>query len=142
MIEKLVKKVRTQQIMFSGKLFDSIVYVFTEAQQWRQVIDLLTSMSLENCRPDIKTLNYLKKNLLYCFEPQTRAQLKEQIEKMMQTFFSKEQIGLNKVESSKKQEEVLEGDKKWSAIRDFKEEVRGKKKKSKKNEEHENIPDE
>ena len=49
MIEKLVKKVRTQQIMFSGKLFDSIVYVFTEAQQWRQVIDLLTSMTLENC---------------------------------------------------------------------------------------------
>jgi len=58
-----------------------------------------------------------------------------------QTFFSKSQIGLNKGENSKK-EEVLEGDKKWKAIRDFKEEVRGKKKKKDKNEDLQNIPDE
>lgn len=73
MIEKLVRKIRSQQLVFSGKLFDSIVYVYTEAQQWKQIIELLASMNPQNCTPEIKTLNYLKKNLLYCFEPQTRS---------------------------------------------------------------------
>jgi len=36
----------------------------------------------------LKTLNYLKKNLLYCFEPQTRSQLKEQIENLEDNFFT------------------------------------------------------
>jgi len=42
----------------------------------------------KNCEPELKTLNYLKKNLLYCFEPQTRSQLKEQIENLEDNFFT------------------------------------------------------
>jgi hypothetical protein len=40
-----------------------------------------------NCKPEVRTLNYLKKNLLYCFEPQTRSQLKEQMQNLEETFF-------------------------------------------------------
>ena len=45
-------------------------------------------MNTSNCQPEVKTLNYLKKNLLYCFEPQTRSQLKEQIENLEDNFFT------------------------------------------------------
>ena len=49
---------------------------------------MLGSITQRNCSPEIKTLNYLKKNLLYCFEPQTRGSLKEQIEKLEDNFFT------------------------------------------------------
>ncbi len=68
MAEKLVKKILDTQIVMSGPLFDSLVYTFTESQQWSQVIDLLNHCSIRNCKPELKTANYLKKNLLYCFE--------------------------------------------------------------------------
>ena len=45
-------------------------------------------MNPKNVEPELKTLNYLKKNLLYCFEPQTRSQLKEQIENLEDNFFT------------------------------------------------------
>lgn len=70
-------RILENQITFSAKLFDSLVNTFTESQQWRQLTDLLSSISEANCSPDLKTMNYLKKNLLYCFEPQTRTALKE-----------------------------------------------------------------
>lgn len=88
MAERLFRRVIDANISFSGKLFDSLVFVFTESQQWRQLIETLNSVSPRNCTPDVKTLNYLKKNLLYCFEPQVRSQLKEQIENLEDTFFT------------------------------------------------------
>lgn len=62
--------------------------MFTESQQWRQLTEMLSNINPGNCQPEIKTLNYLKKNLLYCFEPQVRAQLKEQIERLEDNFFA------------------------------------------------------
>lgn len=88
MAEKLFKRTIDSSITLTAKLFDSLVFVFTESQQWRQLIDMLASVSQRNCTPEIKTLNYLKKNLLYCFEPQTRTQLKEQIERLEDNFFT------------------------------------------------------
>lgn len=73
MAEKLFKRILENSINFSAKLFDSLVFVFTESQQWKQLTDMLASISSRNCTPEVKTLNYLKKNLLYCFEPQTRS---------------------------------------------------------------------
>ena len=49
---------------------------------------MLSGLTAKNCAPEVKTLNYLKKNLLYCFEPQTRSQLKEQIESLEDNFFT------------------------------------------------------
>jgi hypothetical protein len=77
MAERLLRRTMESNIVLSGRLLDGLVYVFTESQQWRQLIDLLAGLNAKNCEPEVKTLNYLKKNLLYCFEPQTRSQLKE-----------------------------------------------------------------
>lgn len=87
MADRLLKRTMESSIVLTGQLLDSLVFVFTESQQWRQLTDLLNGLNDKNCTPEIKTLNYLKKNLLYCFEPQTRSQLKEQIEKLEDTFF-------------------------------------------------------
>ena len=62
--------------------------MFTESQQWRQLTEMLSNINPGNCQPEVKTLNYLKKNLLYCFEPQVRAQLKEQIERLEDNLFA------------------------------------------------------
>lgn len=61
---------------------------------------MLTSINTRNCTPEVKTLNYLKKNLLYCFEPQTRQQLKEQIEHLEDNFFTNVNTSENKVEDA------------------------------------------
>jgi hypothetical protein len=45
-------------------------------------------VSPKNCTPEMKTVNYLKKNLLYCFETQTRGSLKDLIDKLEDNFFS------------------------------------------------------
>ena len=54
---------------------------------------MLSGLTAKNCAPEVKTLNYLKKNLLYCFEPQTRSQLKEQIESLEDNFFTATSTG-------------------------------------------------
>lgn len=101
MAEKLFKRVVDTNINFSAKLFDSLIFVFAESQQWRQLIDVLNAVNPQNCTPEVKTLNYLKKNLLYCFEPQTRSQLKDQIESLEENFFSssaQQQLGKSSAE--------------------------------------------
>jgi hypothetical protein len=40
-----------------------------------------------NCAPETKTVNYLKKNLLYCFEAGVRQQLKDKMEAFELEFF-------------------------------------------------------
>jgi len=87
MAERLFRRILENSVSLSGRLFDSLVFVFTESQQWRQLIDVLAATSARNCTPEAKTLHYLKKNLLYCFEPTTRGLLKEQIERLEDTFF-------------------------------------------------------
>ena len=95
MAEKLVKKTTETATAMSGPLIDSLTQVFTESQQWKQLIDLLVSVNNgRNEEIENKTINYLKKNLLYCFEPQTRNQLKEQIEKLETAFTSKNKVML------------------------------------------------
>ncbi len=79
----------------------------------------MDQLSTRNCQPDIKTLNYLKKNLLYCFEPNLRNQLKERIDRIENTFFSKEQRGANKVENAEDKDNVPKGDKKWKEAANF-----------------------
>ena len=87
MMEALQTKIMIEKIMLSSKLFDSLVYVYTESQQWSKVNVLLANSSLENCQPNNKTVGFLKKNLVYCFDPVLRGQLKENIDKFESTFF-------------------------------------------------------
>ncbi len=104
MAERLFRRVIDANIDFSGRLFDSLVFVFTESQQWRQLIDTLNAVNPRNCTPEVKTLNYLKKNLLYCFEPQIRGQLKEQIEILEDTFFTSQNVQQSLAAQSQKEE--------------------------------------
>ena len=69
MAEKLLKKCLEEKVTISANFFDSLVYIFTESQQWRSLINMLSNINQSNSTPEVKTLNYLKKNLLYCFEP-------------------------------------------------------------------------
>lgn len=41
MTEKLSKRVLESDIPFTGKLFDSLIFVYTESQQWKQIIELM-----------------------------------------------------------------------------------------------------
>lgn len=121
MAERLLKRTMESSIVLTAKLFDSLVFVFTESQQWRQLIDMLTSINDRNCAPEVKTLNYLKKNLLYCFEPQTRQQLKEQIEHLEDNFFTNVNTQEVKAGDGEEPEEAKEkvGDKKQYKKRDM-----------------------
>ncbi len=109
MAERLLKRTLESSIVLSSKLFDSLVFVFTESQQWRQLIDMLANISQRNCTPEVKTLNYLKKNLLYCFEPQIRQQLKEQIEHLEDNFFTAQSQASGAASGEPKPDERLGG---------------------------------
>lgn len=74
-------------LVIPGKLFDSMIYVYTEGQNWDAVVNLMSWVTRENCEPMQSTIKYLKKNLLYCFETQVRAQLKERMEQFELEFF-------------------------------------------------------
>jgi len=49
MADRLHKKAIEQRIILSPNLFDSLVNIFTETQNWRSVIDLLTQSNPGNC---------------------------------------------------------------------------------------------
>ena len=132
MTEKLVKRVFESQINLSSQLFDSLVNVFTESQQWTQVIELLSRVNVRNCDPEIKTLNYLKKNLIYCFENQTRGQLKERIEKFEEAFFSKEAAAMRAARAEEEKRALLDRKlKEGKKVEPEEETAESKKKKSK-----------
>lgn len=87
MMEQVYAKLRNEQIFMSGKLFDSLIYNYTESQQWQSILLLLNQVDSKNCAPEMATINYLKKNLLYCFESNIRAQVKDRLEQCEQEFF-------------------------------------------------------
>ena len=49
MMEALQTKIMIEKIVLSSKLFDSLVYVYTESQQWNKVNILLSNASIDNC---------------------------------------------------------------------------------------------
>ena len=52
LIERLTKKIRQLEIPFDGELFHTIVYVYTESQQWQDVSNILRTQQTNNqCKP-------------------------------------------------------------------------------------------
>ena len=45
-----------------------------------QILQLLNWVRKDNCAPEMHTINYLKKNLLYCFEATIRAHVTDRSE--------------------------------------------------------------
>lgn len=80
MTEDLQTKIIYDNIFMSSKLFDSLVYVYTESQMWSKVNQLLGMANPTNCEPNSKTVMFLKKNLVYCFDATLRSQLKDTID--------------------------------------------------------------
>ena len=87
MTEQLYHKITVNEIMMTGQLFDSLVYVFTESQMWSKVNSMLSTASSRNCEPEVKTVEFLKKNLVYCFDPNLRSSLKDNIGLFEMEFF-------------------------------------------------------
>jgi uncharacterized protein YeeX (DUF496 family) len=87
MMEQIYLKLRDESIKMSASLFDSLVFVYTEGQQWQSLKSLLEWANSNNCDPEQKTVQFLKKNLLYCFDSSQRAMLKEKLEAFEQEFF-------------------------------------------------------
>lgn len=41
LVDKLTKKMKNQQVNYSGELFHNVLYVYTESQQWSDVANIL-----------------------------------------------------------------------------------------------------
>ena len=66
--EKLTRKMRDNAITYDGNLFHNIIYVLTESQQWQDVAELMREqITPESCQPNMKTMKYIRSNLVYCF---------------------------------------------------------------------------
>lgn len=73
---------------FTAPLLHNLIYILTESQKWSQIQGLLTGMNKKSCTdPDRKTMTYIKRNLVYCFDQQTRSGIKDQIERFENEFF-------------------------------------------------------
>ena len=104
--DKLNKKMQQSLIEYDGKLLHNLIFVYTEAQQWEKVSEILTTLA-ENglTKPDIKTIRYLKNNLIYCFQNSTRLEMQEAIEKFDQKFFKGQSARLQARRDAMKQED-------------------------------------
>ena len=54
---------------------------------WSKVNSMLSTASSRNCEPEVKTVEFLKKNLVYCFDPNLRSSLKDNIGLFEMEFF-------------------------------------------------------
>ena len=92
LIERIVRKMRDNEIVYDASLFQNVLYVYTESQQWGDVATILRSQqSTDHCKPNLKTMKYLRSNLVYCFQNSTRLDVLDAIESFEQRFFSYQQ---------------------------------------------------
>lgn len=87
MTDQIYAKMVQHEIFVSEKLFFSLVFLYTESQQWKSIISLLHYLKPNNCSPEKSTIVFLKRNLVYCFDATTRTNLKSLIEEFEKTFF-------------------------------------------------------
>lgn len=66
---KLQRQMRNTLVKFDGDVLHSLVYVFSESQQWEQVAELLKALAESDlCEPHRKTLKMVRGNLVYVFQ--------------------------------------------------------------------------
>ena len=88
MVEIVQKQINQNEIILSSKLFDNLVKVYIESQQWTKISSLLQNSTQKNCTPQQRIVGYLKKNIIYCFDAAIRSQLKENVDNFDKRFFS------------------------------------------------------
>merc|ERR1719469_624287 len=87
MTQQLQEEIMKHEIFMNDKLFHSLVYLYTESQQWQKILILLQQINKDNCEPEKASITFLKRNLVYCFEASLSSSLKEMIEVAESTFF-------------------------------------------------------
>ena len=88
MCDVLKERIFDAQIRLSGRLFDSLATQYTETQQWSKLLALINGSDHSNCDPTTRTISFIKKNLVYCFDTSVRGSLKEGIDNFEHKFFS------------------------------------------------------
>jgi len=73
MCDTLKEKIFDKEIRLSGKLLDSLAMQYTESQSWSKLLSLINNCEYRNCDPTQRTVSYIKKNLVYCFDTGVRS---------------------------------------------------------------------
>lgn len=87
MTEDLEREITFKRIPMTGKTFESLIYVFSESQNWAKVKSLVDYSQPDNCEPNPDTAKFLKRNLVYCFDSGLRASLKDSLDNFELRFF-------------------------------------------------------
>jgi len=77
MTEQLQERMTGSQTVMSEQLFEQMVHVYCDTQQWSHLSTLMANARRENCRPSVKSFNMIRKNVIYCYDQTLRGQLKE-----------------------------------------------------------------
>mmetsp|Transcript_14497 Transcript_14497/g.18291 ORF Transcript_14497/g.18291 Transcript_14497/m.18291 type:complete len:281 (+) Transcript_14497:1931-2773(+) len=88
MCDTLRDRIFDHDIRVSGQLFDCLATQYTESQSWSKLLNLFNSCEHHNADPTPRTVSYVKKNLVYCFDTTVRGSLKESIDNFEVKFFS------------------------------------------------------
>jgi len=88
MCDILKDKILDEKIVMSSTLFENLVSQYTESQSWNKLLNLINRCDYNNCEPSPRTVSFVKKNLVYCFDTTVRSQLKDCIESFEVKFFS------------------------------------------------------
>ena len=81
---KLVEKAKEKKQKISPEFFDTMNLFFSSTQNWRQLQTLCEYMDESNALLPFQSLNTLYNNILYCYDQQTRGNIKyamKQVEK-------------------------------------------------------------
>jgi len=85
--ERLMKKMSDNYVHYDASLFQNVMYVLTESQQWKEVATLLKELiQTEKVTPTSKTISYLKSNLVFSFENSVRLEVQEAIQEFERKF--------------------------------------------------------
>jgi len=108
MTTQILDVMQANYISFTSVLLHNMMFIFTESQQWGKINALIQGMSHRNCTdPDRKTITFLKRNLVYCFDAVLRSSIKDNMEQFEAIFFKRAQDPLlmkAETEGQKKEE--------------------------------------
>ena len=88
MLEEMQSLIQERDIVISSQLFGDLLEQYVESHSWDRVNQLLMDVNVDNCDPLPRTVSYLKKNLVYCFDSATRGPLVQNVEDFEAKFFT------------------------------------------------------
>lgn len=91
LMERIRNKMLDEEVGYTADLFHAVVYVNGEAQQWTEVAALLKQFrggSTTSVKPEMKTVTYIRQNMIYCFENSVKIELQDSLDAFEQRYFS------------------------------------------------------